>query len=140
MVKAVAPTAECSIVWDDSANNLNSLPDQNRSKDDSTSAAAAGQPTRISSGAKPRTYYIDWLRVFLTVMVVVHHCVCTYQSSWAAWATRKGDIALQQLSEFFVNGNQAYFMTLFFFISGIYVPGSYKRKGTWQFMLDRTIR
>jgi len=140
MVKAVAPSADVSIVWDDSANNLNSLPDEGRNKDGSIIAAGSGQPQRVPSGQKPRTYYVDWLRVFLTVIVVVHHCILTYGSSWTAWATRKGDLPLQQLTEFFINANQAWFMTLFFFISGIYVPGSYKRKGTWQFLLDRTIR
>lgn len=35
---------------------------------------------------------------------------------------------------------QTYFMSLFFFLSGLYVPGSYRRKGAAQFLLDRTLR
>lgn len=62
-------------------------------------AAAAARPSR------PRTYYIDWLRVFLTVLVVVHHCVVAYQSSYA-WGAKKGDTCLFLFSELFVNGNQ----------------------------------
>lgn len=31
-------------------------------------------------------------------------------------------------------------MSLFFFLSGIYVTGSYRRKGAWRFLLDRTLR
>jgi hypothetical protein len=73
------------------------------------------------------------------VLVVVHHCVVAYQSSYA-WGAKRGDTALFLFSELFVNGNQAYFMTLFFFLSGLYVPGSYKRKGPWKFLLDRTLR
>jgi peptidoglycan/LPS O-acetylase OafA/YrhL len=101
-------------------------------------AAAGGGSS--SSSSKPRTYYIDWLRVFLTLIVVVHHCVSTYTSSWTAWAAKPGDTTLWLLSEFFVVGNQAYFMTLFFFLSGLYVPGSFRRKGPWRFLFDRTLR
>lgn len=103
----------------------------------SADAAAAARSSPAVS--KPRTYYIDWLRVFLTLLVVVHHCVVAYQSSYA-WAAKRGDIPLFLFSELFVNGNQAYFMTLFFFLSGLYVPGSYKRKGPAKFLLDRTLR
>jgi hypothetical protein len=102
-------------------------------------AAADGGGSGSSSPVRPRTYYIDWLRAFLTVLVVVHHCVVAYQSTYA-WGAKKGDTALFLFAELFVNGNQAYFMTLFFFLSGLYVPGSYRRKGTWKFLLDRTLR
>lgn len=93
-------------------------------------------PKRV---ARPRTYYVDWLRAFLTVLVVLHHCITAYQSSYA-WAAKRGDTALWLLSQLFVGANQAYFMTLFFFLSGLYVPGSYKRKGPGAFMWDRTLR
>jgi len=99
-------------------------------------AAAAATPSKVP---RPRTYYVDWLRGFLTVLVVLHHCVTAYQSSYA-WAGKRGDTALWLLSQLFVGANQAYFMTLFFFLSGLYVPGSYKRKGPWQFLWDRLLR
>jgi hypothetical protein len=85
-------------------------------------AAAAAVPKKAS---RPRTFYVDWLRAFLTVLVVVHHCITAYQSSYA-WAAKRGDTALWLLSQLFVSANQAYFMTLFFFLSGLYVPGSYR--------------
>lgn len=88
---------------------------------------------------RPRTFYVDWLRAFLTVLVVCHHCITAYQSSYA-WAGKRGDTALWLLSQLFVGANQAYFMTLFFFLSGLYVPGSYRRKGPLSFMWDRTLR
>ncbi|MFN2134903.1 MAG: acyltransferase family protein, partial [Candidatus Promineifilaceae bacterium] len=40
----------------------------------------------------------------------------------------------------FVALNQAYFMGLFFFIAGYFVPGALDRKGTWVFLRDRLIR
>eukprot|EP00775_Hariotina_reticulata_P012003 gene12003-12147_t len=92
-----------------------------------------------SSKAKPRMFYIDWLRLFLTVLVVLHHCVTAYQTF--PYANKvKNDLSLWLFGQLFVYGNQAYFMTLFFFISGIYVPASYKRKGAVQFLWDRTLR
>jgi hypothetical protein len=100
---------------------------------DSATAPAAKKPSR------PRTYYVDWLRAFLTVLVVVHHCITAYQSSYA-WAGKRGDTALWLLSQLFVGANQAYFMTLFFFLSGLYVPGSFRRKGPLSFVWDRTLR
>lgn len=88
---------------------------------DASAAAAPAAP----APSRPRTYYIDWLRTFLTILVVVHHCVVAYQSRYA-WGAKPGDTTLFLFSELFVNGNQAYFMTLFFFLSGLYVPGSYR--------------
>lgn len=88
-------------------------------------AAPAAAGPAAPAPSRPRTYYIDWLRTFLTVLVVVHHCVVAYQSKYA-WGAKPGDTTLFLFSELFVNGNQAYFMTLFFFLSGLYVPGSYR--------------
>jgi hypothetical protein len=103
-------------------------------------AAVATDPAAAPAApSRPRTYYVDWLRTFLTVLVVVHHCVVAYQSRYA-WGAKPGDTTLFLFSELFVNGNQAYFMTLFFFLSGLYVPSSYRRKGAGKFLLDRTLR
>jgi hypothetical protein len=55
---------------------------------------------------------------FLTVLVLLHHCLTEYLSTWKPWKARKGDTAHWLLVQLFVNGNQAYFMTLFFFLSG----------------------
>ncbi|WIA20459.1 hypothetical protein OEZ85_004866 [Tetradesmus obliquus] len=113
---------------------------------DGSSTAAAATPAAAAAAAapavrsKPRTYYVDWLRVFLTVLVLLHHCLTEYLSTWKPWKARKGDTAHWLLVQLFVNGNQAYFMTLFFFLSGLYVPPSYKRKGPWEFLKDRTLR
>jgi hypothetical protein len=52
------------------------------------------------------------------VLVLLHHCLTEYLSTWKPWKARKGDTAHWLLVQLFVNGNQAYFMTLFFFLSG----------------------
>lgn len=86
-----------------------------------------------------RAYYLDWLRVFLTVLVILHQCVTLYYPPYA-WAAKKDDIPLQMFSGLFLDANTAYFMALFFFISGLFVPGSYSRKGAAKFLLGRTLR
>lgn len=105
-------------------------------------AAATGGDSAPARAPAPRTYYVDWLRAALTLVVLLHHCVCEYLKQ-APWVTKKGtdDPTLWLMGQqMFVNGNQAYFMTLFFFLAGIYVPGSYRRKGAARFMADRTLR
>jgi len=54
-------------------------------------------------------FYIDWLRLFLTVLVVLHHCVTAYQTF--PYANKvKNDLSLWLFGQLFVYGNQAYFM------------------------------
>lgn len=86
-----------------------------------------------------RAYYLDWLKVFLTVLVILHQCVTLYYPPYA-WAAKKDDIPLQMFSGLFLDANTAYFMALLFFISGLFVPGSYSRKGATKFLLGRTLR
>jgi peptidoglycan/LPS O-acetylase OafA/YrhL len=75
----------------------------------------ADKPTRL--------FYMDNLRIALTILVVVHH---------------------QSLLIFsmplFLMLNQAYFMGLFFFLSGFFTPASYDRKGMWVFLKGRLLR
>jgi len=66
---------------------------------------------------------MDNLRIALTVLVVMHH-----QS------------LLVLAMPLFLMLNQAYFMGLFFFLSGCFTPASYDRKGMWIFLKDRLIR
>ena len=73
-----------------------------------------------------RLFFIDNLRIVLTVLVVVHHQAVFY-------ATNVPLIL-------FLMFNQAYFMGLFFFLSGLFTPSSYDRKGPWGFLKDRLMR
>jgi len=127
--------------------------------DNNTSAAAVTASARPSAGSKDvleqtanssayigdgrteahRAYYLDWLKVFLTVLVILHQCVTLYYPPYA-WAAKKDDIPLQMFSGLFLDANTAYFMALLFFISGLFVPGSYSRKGATKFLLGRTLR
>ncbi len=91
--------------------------------------------------AANRLAFIDNIRVFLTVLVVLHHLMVIYtgSGSWIYHEGRQDDITAA-LGGWFCAVNQAYFMGLFLLISAYFVPGSYDRKGAGAFLKDRLIR
>jgi fucose 4-O-acetylase-like acetyltransferase len=100
---------------------------------------AVSAQARTSAGG--RLLCLDNLRVFLTVLVVVHHLAITYGAS-GGWFYRERpttDLAEILLSVFTIY-NHFYFMGLFFLIAGYFVPGAVDRKGVWRFMQDRLVR
>lgn len=101
------------------------------------SVAPAAGPAKAAG----RLFFIDNIRVFLTVLVVLHHLMVIYAGSggWIYYEGRQDDISAA-LGGWFCAVNQAYFMGLFLFISAYFVPGSYDRKGAGAFMKDRLIR
>jgi glucan biosynthesis protein C len=88
-----------------------------------------------------RLAYLDRLKVFMTVLVVLHHTAITYggSGSWYYNEQHENDIAIGLLSTF-TAVNQSFFMGLFFFISGYVTPASYDRKGASRFIKERLIR
>lgn len=99
-------------------------------------ATGASRPPLLS-----RLLYIDNIRVFLTILVVLHHLMITYAGtgSWLYPEGRQDEIT-QALGAWFCTANQAYFMGLFLLISAYFVPGAYDRKGAGRFLKDRLIR
>jgi len=89
-----------------------------------------------------REFYIDNLRILLTVLVIIHHTAIAYGAS-GGWCyitpnTIKGAGMIGLSSMLAVN--QAFFMSLFFFISALFTPSSLEKKGNGKFMKDRLIR
>ncbi|MGF1520778.1 MAG: acyltransferase family protein [Leptolyngbyaceae cyanobacterium] len=85
-----------------------------------------------------RLVFMDNLRVFLTVLVVAHHAAQPYGPTGGDWPIFNPERAAI-LGPFFAV-NAAFFMGLFFFISGYFLPGAGDRKGTSQLLLDRLRR
>jgi glucan biosynthesis protein C len=100
------------------------------------SAAAA-----VQTRATARLLFVDNIRVFLTILVILHHLMITYAGtgSWYYSEGRQDDIT-RFIGSWFCSINQAYFMGLFLLISAYFVPGSYDRKGPGRFLKDRLIR
>jgi surface polysaccharide O-acyltransferase-like enzyme len=111
----------------------------------STATLGASRPAAAAEGvqtkAATRLLFVDNIRVFLTILVILHHTMIIYAGSGSFLYTegRQDDIT-NALGGWFCSVDQAYFMSLFLLISAYFVPGSYDRKGASHFLKDRLIR
>lgn len=101
---------------------------------------ASAVPNGQGDGAS-RLLFVDNIRVFLTILVLLHHLMITYAGlgSWYYVEGRQGFVA-RAVGAYFCATNQAYFMGLFLLISAYFVPLSFDRKGSGRFLGDRLIR
>ena len=91
-----------------------------------------------------RLLYIDNIRIFLTVIVLLHHLAITYGAP-GGWYYR--EIEFYQLDAIslavlilFSASNQAYFMAFFFFISGYFSERALQDRPPGQFLAQRIKR
>lgn len=96
----------------------------------------------FSSAAPPsspsRLLWIDHLRAVLTVFVVAHHAAQAYGPTGGAWPVSNPERS--PVLGVFIAVNAMYFMSLFFFVSGVFTPGTLARKGPRAFVTDRLWR
>lgn len=101
---------------------------------------AATQPALIPAQSK-KIFYIDNLKVLLTILVILHHCFITYGAPGGWYYTQKSTQAGALIPmTMFVAINQAFFMGFFFFLSAYFIGPSYNRKGPARFIGDRLLR
>ena len=117
---------------------------------DATTSTAPGPQVRATS--VPRHIAVGYLRAFVTAMVVAHHAVLAYHpfappphASLAAqprWWQAFPVVDSQRWTGFslFVGFNDTFFMSLMFFLSGLFVWHSLRRKGAGKFVRDRLLR
>ena len=87
-----------------------------------------------------RLYYLDTLKVILTILVVFHHAAEAY-SPYSAWEYKPSNQEeMMPLIWHFNSVNAAFFMGLFFFIAGYFVPRSYDKQGIWVFVKKKLLR
>lgn len=87
-----------------------------------------------------RLYYLDTLKVLLTILVVFHHAAEAY-SPYSAWVYKPSNKdEMMPLIWHFNSVNAAFFMGLFFFIAGYFVPRSYDKQGVWVFVKKKLLR
>jgi glucans biosynthesis protein C len=103
--------------------------------------ASEAVPTEGVRAKAGRLFFVDNIRVFLTILVILHHLMVTYAGT-GDWYYQEGreDLVSGALGGWFCATNQSYFMGLFLLISAYFVPGSYDRKGAGRFLKDRLIR
>jgi len=89
-----------------------------------------------------RAYYIDRLRVLLTMLVIFHHSAIAFGASggWYYVSSQTTSGLTQMILSLVMAIDQAFFMSFFFFISAFLMPASFERKGFGKFMKDRLIR
>jgi len=86
--------------------------------------------------------FLDNLKVFLTILVILHHAAITYGGSggWFYQEVKHTVLPDALVLTAFVATNQCYFMGLFFFISGCFIAASFARKSPPQFVRDKLLR
>ncbi|MDX9948382.1 MAG: acyltransferase [Bacteroidales bacterium] len=96
---------------------------------------------------KERVYWIDYLRSFIILTVVIHHASLAYTTyahfnKEAYILSTHPMVDVQRWIGFdaIVYFNDIFFMSLMFLISGFFVMSSIKRKGTRLFINDRIRR
>ncbi|MFX1305645.1 MAG: acyltransferase family protein [Promethearchaeota archaeon] len=90
---------------------------------------------------KIRFLYLDKLRIFLTILVILHHATIAYGGS-GGWAIREmpSDSISPIIFTLFNAINQSFFMSTFFLLAGYFTPRSYEEKGPLKFLKYRLIR
>jgi surface polysaccharide O-acyltransferase-like enzyme len=102
----------------------------------------AGAIVQQAAAAKSsRLFFIDNLRVFLIILVIMFHLAITYGAagSWYYQDPTK-DTLTSVILTILTATVQAFFMGLLFLISAYFTPGSYDRKGAGPFLRDRLLR
>lgn len=103
---------------------------------------SAETKTTLNTAPTSRMYFLDNLKVFLAVLVVLHHSAQPYGPGGGWWIASDPN---QTTIDFIVLGlfmavNMSFFMGLFFMISAYFIPGSLDRKSPLKFMKDRLVK
>jgi len=96
--------------------------------------------TNSASGSQ-RLYYIDNIRIYLTILVILHHISIAYGGS-GDWFLKEAptDSISPIIFLLFTALNQSYFMSFFFILAGYFTPRSVEKKGPADFLKGRLIR
>lgn len=87
-----------------------------------------------------RLHYLDNLKVFLIVLVIFHHAGQAYGDGggWAYHPSNPEEV-MPWIWHFF-STNAAFFMGLYFLISGYFVPTSFDKQGVVRFVWKKSLR
>lgn len=94
----------------------------------------------MTDAKKQRLYFLDNLKTFLTMLVIIHHVGQAYGPTGGFWQYKSSlHENIPWLGCFFAI-NASFFMGLFFMISGYFVPYSYDRKDSISFLKSKLTR
>lgn len=99
-------------------------------------------PTTAEPGltTRARLFFVDNLRVVLTLLVVLHHAAITYGNIPVWYYTEPAQDPTGVVLDLFVLLNQTFFMGMFFLLAGYFVPGATDRRGRRGFVRERLVR
>jgi hypothetical protein len=100
----------------------------------SISHSAAPALSRATPKAKARNAALDRARTFITMLVLIHHSVIAY--TYFGHTDRQSFLGFDGVVLF----TDSFFMAAMFFLSGLFVWPSLRRKGTSWFLRDRCWR
>jgi glucan biosynthesis protein C len=98
-------------------------------------------PAKVTSSS--RLFFVDNLKVALIILVVLFHFAVIYTGNTPFYYFEPAyphDMLAFLVLLIFQLFNQAFFMGLFFLISGYFTPGSFDRKGAKSYLKDRLLR
>ena len=118
----------------------------------STVNLVAAPSTTSATAAPSYNYAMGYLKAGIVALVVAHHAVLAYHPSappipasllsqprvWQAFPVVDSHRALW--AAIFATVNDIFFMALMFFVSGLFVWNSLKRKGAGAYLRDRSLR
>jgi hypothetical protein len=114
--------------------------------------AAIRQTDAVSKPANSYNLPMGYLRAFITLLVLAHHAVLAYHPfappvppslvTQPRWWEAFPAVDSQRWTGFalFVGFNDIFFMSLMFFLSGLFVWRSLERKGAASFLRERVLR
>jgi surface polysaccharide O-acyltransferase-like enzyme len=103
-------------------------------------AGARGKPAPPAAKSS-RLFFMDHLRAFLIILVIMLHLAFTYGSSINLWYYHDTTNALTTgLVNSLIGIGQAFCLGLFFLISAYFTPRAYDRKRAGPFLRDRLLR
>jgi len=87
-----------------------------------------------------RLYYLDNIKIFLTILVIVHHVGQAYGPTGGFWHFQSSlGESIPTLNRFFAV-NAGFFMGFFFLIAGYFMPMAYDRSDGKGFLTKRLLR
>jgi glucan biosynthesis protein C len=107
----------------------------------------ADNEQNASSKVRSRDLSIDYLRTTLTLMVIAHHSSLAY-TTWAVFDKEHVlrstapvvDSARWIVLNYAENFNDVFFMSLMFFVSGLFAYPAIRKHGALEFARDRMLR
>jgi glucans biosynthesis protein C len=103
-----------------------------------TMAVASVSPNALRRPAANRLFYLDKLKIVLTILVIAHHVGQAYGPTGGYWPVQEA-VRAPVLGPL-IDVNRSFFMSLFFMISGFLMVGAYDRNGFDKFIRSRFVR